>query len=577
MNYSLKELLDIPKLQQLLDSLYEIHSMPSAIIDMEGNILIATAWQDICTKFHRQNPDTKKMCIESDGHIQARLEEKPPHVVFRCPLGLVDSSTPIIIEGKHLGNVFAGQCFIEPSDEAYFVEQARKYGFCENDYIEALRKVPFSTMDTLHKNLTFLENLVHMLVDNGLQLKRHAEAEEAQKEEQDKLSLEQQSQQSQKMESLGVFVDGIAHDFNNILAIIIGYCSLAEMGYEASENHIPGIEIAAERAAELCRQIAEKTKLAQSQVNMGTLVNEMVKMLKSTINLNAVIKLDLPPELPLIKGDASQLRQIVMNLIINASEAIGEEQGEIYVSLEKTQVIEGQSEKDHLGQDIPPGWYVCMEISDNGCGMDDDTKQRIFEPFYTTKFTGRGLGLSAVLGIITAHDGVLQLISQPGQGTTFKVYLPTQTGNFVRDESHPEVSSSEPWQGSGTILLVEDEAQIILIANNMLTMLGFTVIEASNGKEALELYQKNAADISLVVTDMGMPVMDGFELFHELKKLNPELPIIISSGFVNTVVTSRIAREDIAGLVSKPYSFAQLREVLKSVVENNRGVLTAST
>jgi CheY-like chemotaxis protein len=198
--------------------------------------------------------------------------------------------------------------------------------------------------------------------------------------------------------------------------------------------------------------------------------------------------------------------------------------------------------------------------------MDEETKWRIFEPFYTTKFTGRGLGMSAVLGIITAHKGALQLFSQPGQGTTFKVYLPVQGGEQTGEERHELSAASGQWQRSGTILLVEDEDQVRFIAATMLKKLGCTVLEAANGREALELYRENAADIILVITDMGMPIMDGYELFRELKNLQPELPIIISSGFGDAVVTSRIPRENIAGLVSKPYNYDLLREVMRNAV-----------
>jgi CheY-like chemotaxis protein len=174
--------------------------------------------------------------------------------------------------------------------------------------------------------------------------------------------------------------------------------------------------------------------------------------------------------------------------------------------------------------------------------------------------------MSAVLGIITSHGGALQLFSQTGQGTTFKVYFPIQTSESAGDKS-PQHVPLTPWQGSGTILLVEDEEQIRLIAQTLLIKLGFTVIEASNGKEALELYQKNSADITIVITDMGMPVMDGYELFRELKKLRPELPIIISSGFGEVDVASKISRDEIAGIISKPYTFDTLRETLQHITE----------
>ena len=389
--------------------------------------------------------------------------------------------------------------------------------------------------------------------------------------EKEKQTLEQQFQQSQKLESLGVLAGGIAHDFNNILAIIVGYCGMTKMDYKSVEKNIPEIEKAAERAAALCRQMlayAGKATLTESQVNVRTLVDEMVFMLKTTIQHNVVIKPDLDTDIPFIMGDASQLRQVVMNLIINAAEAIGDAEGEIDVKLAKAEIKPEQLEKDHLGMIIPAGRYICFEVTDNGCGMDDDTRRKIFEPFYTTKFTGRGLGLSAVLGIIKAHNGAWQMESRLGHGTTFRVYLPVQPGISETEEAQPITALTE-WQGSGTILLAEDEEQVKSIAIILLQELGFTVIDAANGKEALELYQQNAADITLVVTDMGMPVMNGYELFHKLKQLDPQLPIIISSGFGEGDISSKIPSEEIAGLINKPYRFEHLREVLRGIVERS--------
>ncbi|PKN12225.1 MAG: hypothetical protein CVU69_08515 [Deltaproteobacteria bacterium HGW-Deltaproteobacteria-4] len=383
--------------------------------------------------------------------------------------------------------------------------------------------------------------------------------------------IEQQFQQTQRLESLGVLAGGIAHDFNNILTIIVGYCGMTKMDFKSAEKNIPKIEKAAERAAALCRQMlayAGKATLSESQVNVRTLVDEMASMLKTTIPHNVVIKPDLSSDILFIMGDASQLRQVVMNLIINAAEAIGDAEGEIDVKLARAEIKAERPEKDYLGMIIPPGRYICFEVKDNGCGMDEDTRCKIFEPFYTTKFTGRGLGLSAVLGIIKAHNGAWQMESRLGHGTTFRVYLPVQPGISETEEAQPITASAE-WQGSGTILLAEDEEQVKTIAIILLQELGFTVLDAANGKEALELYQQNAADITLVVTDMGMPVMNGYELFHKLKQLNPQLPIIISSGFGEGDISSKIPSEEIAGLINKPYRFEHLREVLRSAVERS--------
>lgn len=274
------------------------------------------------------------------------------------------------------------------------------------------------------------EELVQLLAEQEALHARERDAEEQ------KLLLQQQLQQSQKLESLGVLAGGIAHDFNNILTVIIGTCYLVKLNPEAAVKHIETIERAADRAAGLCRQMlayAGKATLEMTQVDMKALLEDTVKMLKATIQPDAIITLNLAEDVPAIRGDASQIRQIVMNLLTNAVEATGEAQGIIHVSLEKKVIAAGGAEEDCFGTDITPGSYLLLEVADSGCGMDDDTRRRLFEPFFTTKFTGRGLGLSATLGIITAHGGALQLSSQPGQGARFKVYLPAQiNSNHLR-------------------------------------------------------------------------------------------------------------------------------------------------
>lgn len=388
--------------------------------------------------------------------------------------------------------------------------------------------------------------------------------------EEEKLILQEQCQQSQKLESLGVLAGGIAHDFNNILQIIKGNCYLIRANFETAENSVPLIESSVERAAVLCRQMltyAGKSIVNPTQVIMWMLVDDVIHTLKTTITQNVVIKTSYSADIPSVLADAGQLRQMVMNLITNAAEAIGKEKGNIKVALSTISIQYDTLVTDYFGESIPPGRYLCLEVTDTGCGMDKETKRRIFEPFYTTTFTGRGLGMSAVLGILKAHKAVFQLLSQPGKGSTIKISLPLQTDEPAADKSVKQPPAPLPLLGSGTILLVEDEEQIRDIVKIMLEMFGFTVVEAVNGREGLKQYGEYGANIILVITDIGMPVMDGYEMLHELKKINPGLPIIISSGFGDEEVKSRIDFSEIAGFISKPYSPVQFREVLKSAIE----------
>ncbi len=382
-------------------------------------------------------------------------------------------------------------------------------------------------------------------------------------------AFELQIREARKLESLSVLTGGIAHDFNNILAIIVGYCSLIKMNYEQAAHYVPEIETAADRAAELCRQMltyAGKSEAAKTDFDMTGLLDEMIRMMKTGVAENTSITFARPDNILIVTGDAGQIREVIMNLIVNASEAVCQAHGEITVSLARMEITAGEIHEDCLGKIIPEGRYVCMEVADNGCGMDDETRQRIFEPFYSTKFFGRGLGMSAVHGIVAANDGALQLYSRRGFGTTVRLYLPTQSAEPAAAEPVKQPDSGT-WQGSGTILLVEDERHLKVLAETILKVLGFTVIKAANGEEALELYQQNSADITLVITDIGMPVMDGYELFSNLKKLNAKLPIIISSGYASDTITSRLPRSEIAGMLCKPYSFTEFSDVVKGAVE----------
>lgn len=448
--------------------------------------------------------------------------------------------------------------------------------FCTNDRLVDPDGNPAGTyrwefQNTLNGNWYDVRDRAIQWVDGRLvRLEIATDITERKKAEEDKLALEKQLLHSQKMESLGALTGGVAHDFNNILMIIMGHCSLAKMDPAHLESSIEQIEHAAERAAELCRQMlayAGKSRLVREQVNLRSLVHDMVGMLRSTIGQNVLMTERLTEELPSIEADASQLRQVVMNLISNASEAIGKAQGLVRVSLDKVQLSPEQTERDYSGKVIPAGCYACLEVADNGCGMTDEARRRIFEPFFSTKFAGRGLGMSAVQGIVTAEGGAIQLFSREGEGATFRIFLPLPVAASAPPEDRL-LSGPDPHSGQqGTVLLVDDEEQVMAIATSMLEAMGFSVIPAADGKEALELYQEHAGRITLVFTDLGMPVMDGYQLLRELQKLDPDLPVIVSSGFGEVEVVSRIGSTHIAAVINKPYRYEQMREVVGRVLK----------
>ena len=399
---------------------------------------------------------------------------------------------------------------------------------------------------------------------------------EIKRAEEEKLNLERQVQQAQKMESLGVLAGGIAHDFNNLLMVVLGHAELALKEISPMSpacGSITEIATAAHRAADLCRQMlayAGKASFALERVGLRDLVEEMAHLLKTAISKKAILNLNLERGLPPIAADPNQLRQIVMNLLINASEAIGDRSGVITVSVGATRCDEEYLRKTELRDALSPGLYVHLEVTDTGGGMDAQTRSRIFEPFFSTKFTGRGLGLAAVLGIVRAHKGALKVVSEPGKGTTFKILFPTleDAGEGARTNDSSPLAD---WRGKGTILLVDDEESLIGLGARMLEHLGFTVLTAADGLQAVERYRERGKEIDLVLMDLTMPHMDGAEAFGELRRLNPDVRVILASGYSYEDVASRFAGKGLDGVLQKPYTLAKMRELFAGLMPNRPG------
>jgi len=394
-------------------------------------------------------------------------------------------------------------------------------------------------------------------------------------------ALEGQLFQAAKLESLGVLAGGIAHDFNNLLLGILGNASLARDLLPRSSDvrqMLDGVINASERAAALTKQLlaySGKGKFIIQPLDLSGLVRDLSKLVQASIPKSVVVRQQLAPDLPAIVADMAQLQQVIMNLIINAAEAIGENAGSVTVTTAEQEIAQCQTCAATIGADpITPGRYVCFEVKDTGAGMDKATMARIFDPFFTTKFTGRGLGLSAVLGIVRGHQGFIQVESSPGQGSTFKVLFPASSERFVPETVDEEKAEKDDTvTGSGVILLVDDEELVRQAAAAMLVYLGYTVVEASDGQQAIELFQQNRSRIKLVILDLSMPVMNGEECLKCLRSIQSNVPVIISSGYGETEAARRCQAGGLAVYLQKPYTPQQLAKLVKVALAGNGTIL----
>jgi signal transduction histidine kinase/CheY-like chemotaxis protein len=410
-----------------------------------------------------------------------------------------------------------------------------------------------------------LQNMNDNLLKQSSQLLEEITSRKQAEDERNK--MENKMQQTQKLESLGVLAGGIAHDFNNILTAIIGNAELALLRINKESpgvDNLHKIEEAAARAADLAKQMlaySGKGKFVIENINLNLLLEDMLHMLEVSISKKAELRLKLIPDLPSVEADATQIRQIIMNLVINASEAIDEMSGVIAITTGCLECNMDYLKDVWLDENLNQGLYVYLEIADTGCGMDTHTLAKLFDPFFTTKFTGRGLGMAAVLGIVRGHKGAIKVYSEPGKGTSFKILLPA-SGKPAQILNHYGFDNN--WKGSGTVLLVDDEETVRDIGKDMLQEFGFTTITANDGREAVEIF-KTTPDISFVILDLTMPHMDGEQCFRELRQLKPGVKVIMSSGFSEHEVTQKFMGKGLAGFIQKPYKLSALKEAIQKI------------
>lgn len=410
------------------------------------------------------------------------------------------------------------------------------------------------------------------LNDGALSISFFTDLTQQKKVEKDRLDMERKLLHTQKLESLGVLAGGIAHDFNNLLMAVLGHADLALSEISPASPIKPQLEeiiTASRRAADLCRQMlaySGKGRFVIERIVLRDVIDEMLHLLKTCISKNAILNLNLSKNIPQIECDQSQIRQLLMNLVINASEAIGERSGVITISTGAKFCDRAYLFETFIDEDLQEGLYVSLEVSDTGCGMSRETQERLFEPFYTTKFTGRGLGMSAVLGIVRGHKGAIRVYSEPGQGTTFRVLFPA-LDILDEEKTYQPKPGGDLLKGAGRVLLVDDEDTVLVVAGKILERFGYKVVTAHDGCEALEVYSEYRGDFVFVLIDLTMPRMNGEEAFRELRRLNPDLPVIISSGYTEHEIAPRFAGKRLAGFIQKPYRMTALQEVIKKALE----------
>ena len=377
----------------------------------------------------------------------------------------------------------------------------------------------------------------------------------------------------QKLESLGVLAGGIAHDFNNLLGGILAQAELAET--ELAGGSVPGQELqaiktVAIRAGEMVRELmvySGQDEARLEPLDLSLLVEEMLELVKISISKHATLMVDLPKKLPAVRANAVQIRQIVMNLITNASEALGDKEGVISVTVAKVESVQDASAVSQ--SDSSASGRLRLEVRDTGCGMTAETVAKIFDPFFTTKFSGRGLGLAAVQGVIHSHNGTINVVSVPGEGSRFEILLPC-IGQPARDPTDIAVTSSGRESGAvaGTVLIVEDEDVIRLAVSKMLQKAGFSVIEAGDGTTGANLFRINETKIDVVLLDVTLPGMPGRDVLKEMRRIRPGVKVVLTTAFNKDRALSSIDEQHPWGYVRKPYQFGELISLLRTACQD---------
>lgn len=418
------------------------------------------------------------------------------------------------------------------------------------------------------------DRLVTKLEEKNIELLQRTEElereiAERRHEEEQRHQLEKQLVQAQKLESLGTLASGIAHDFNNILSIILGYSSLLQRiqpdPIKFSQS-IEAIEKATHRGASLVKQLltfARKTDAEFTPVMINDIIGEMTKLLRETFSKTIVLSTNLKKDLPSTMADVTQINQVLLNLCVNARDAMPGG-GTLTVT---TNTVDG-STLTRMVTKAAAAQYILIEVADTGAGIDETTKQKIFEPFFTTKGPdkGTGLGLSVVYGIVHAHQGFIDVASEVGKGTVFRIYLPVGRQTVI-SKIAPTIRFEDIAGGTETVLLIEDEEMLRELVKAVLVSKGYTVLTAVDGGEGISIFSRHQNDIAIVVSDMGLPKLTGQEVCKKILAINPKAKIILASGFVEPNMKSELLKAGVRHFIQKPYSAEEVLQTVRSVID----------
>ncbi len=375
---------------------------------------------------------------------------------------------------------------------------------------------------------------------------------------------------AQKLESLGVLAGGIAHDFNNLLAVVLGRAELAIAGASAghpAQEHMAIIRETALEARMLTRQLlgyAGKGTFVIRDVNLNEMLDGMSQLLRASIRKSITLSFQLAPDSVAALVDETQVRQIVLNLVTNAAEAIGDEPGSVTVRTSVADLDEALLREACIQTGVSLGPHACIEVEDTGSGMDENVRARLFDPFFTTKFAGRGLGLAAVLGIVTSHHGTILVRTAPKQGSCFRVLFPLAPARHEKVSRGPVRPRASSLRAEGLALVVDDEEPVRAVTTEILTSLGYRVLQADGGRRACELFRSHAEDIRLVLLDLTMPGLSGEQTFRELKAIRSDVRVIVLTGYAGDEASLRFAPGDLAGFLTKPFVRDELVETIQT-------------